>query len=56
VLTGTRMVFTATEGPPFGDLYEKTAVVSSEARLLLHSEFDKHPTDWLPQTHGLGRR
>jgi dipeptidyl aminopeptidase/acylaminoacyl peptidase len=35
-------------GGAVGDLYEKTAVVSSEAQLLLHSEFDKHPTDWSP--------
>jgi eukaryotic-like serine/threonine-protein kinase len=27
---------------------EKTVVVSSEAQLLLHSEFEKHPTDWPP--------
>lgn len=46
---GTRMVFmVAAAGGAVADLYEKTAVASSEAQLLLHSEFNKQPTDWSP--------
>jgi len=45
---GTSMVFAASSGRDVGDLYEKTFGVSSEAQLLLHSEWHKQPTDWSP--------